>query len=466
MTTPPSLLRGAAAAALLASLACGGAEIPRISPEGLEPAVARAITAATSAVERDRGEAAAWGRLGMVLHAHSFPEEAGVAYREAARLDDADHRWPHLHARLLESGDPAGALDLAREALDRRPGFPPALALRARLLEALGERDAAGEAWIALRAAAPDSVEAALALGRRSIAARDLDAAREQLERLVERSPSSAAAWSFLAQIHRREGDGDAAVRAAARARAAAASPTRGETADPDPLLEAAFDLRADAVGREARARRAAAAGDPETAAALYGGLIAERPEDPDLRYNLGNALSRMGRAADAEAAYREALTRSPDSSPVMANLANLLARSGRDDEAETLYRRSAESDPGHIPTLLGASSLRFQRGDLREAERLLRRALAEDPNHPGALQGLGQLLATAGRLDEAASTLARALEAAAALPDRQRGALHFLLADVERQRGRLPAARAELARAEALGMVVPDAFREQLNAR
>lgn len=459
------VLRGAAAGALVGALGCGRAEVPQVSTDSMEPAVTRAIQTAASAVERDRGNPVAWGRLGMVFHAHSLSDAAATAYAEAARLDGEDHRWPHLHARLLEARRPEEALALADETLRRRAGFAPALALRARVLEAV--RDAAArEAWVRLRSAAPDSVEAALAIGRGFLEAGELDRAREELDRLVERLPASAAGWSFLAQIHRRQGEPEAAVRAAASARAAAGSPGFGATADADPLLEAVADLRADAVGREARARRATAAGDLEAAAALYRELAAERPDDAQLRYNLGNALSRMGRVADAEAAYREALSRDPDSSPAMANLANLLARSGRDEEADRLYERSAAADPTHVPSLLGASSLHFQRGSLREAERLLRRALAEEPDHPAALQGLGQLLASTGRLEDAAATLSRALDAAAGSPDGQRAGLHFLLADVERQRGRIAEARAQLARAEALGMTVPEAFRTQLERR
>ena len=452
--------------ALLAVLAgaCGGPEIPEVGSEGMEPAVRDAIRGARDALAADRGNAATWGRFGMVLHAHRLGAPAGLAYAEAARLDEDDHRWPHLHARLLETAEPARALGLADEALRRNPRFSPALALRARVLEALGD-DAAEAAWEALQDAAPGSVEAPLALGRRRLLRGELVAARAALERVVERLPSSAAGWSFLAQVSRRLGDPEGAAQTSARARAAARSASLGITADPDPLLIAVEDLRADSHGREARARRAAASGDHDGAEAIYRRLVNERPGSADLHYNHGNALARLGRTDEAEAAYRTALSRDPDSSAAMANLANLLARGGRDQEADDLYRRSIAADPSHVPTLLGASSLQFQRGNLRQAERYLRDALASAPGHPGALQGLGQLLATAGRLGEAAETLSRALTAAreAGAASGQLAGIHFLLADVERQRGRTAQARTHLAEAEALGMNVPPAFRALL---
>ena len=466
MTEAPALRPGRLVALLAVFAgACGGPEIPEVGSDGMEPAVREAIRGARDALAADRSNAAAWGRFGMVLHAHRLGAAAGLAYAEAARLDENDHRWPHLHGRLLETAEPARALGLADEALRRNPRFAPALALRARVIEGMGDDDGAEAAWEALRDAAPGSVEAPLALGRRRLRRGDLAGARAAFERVVEELPSSAAGWTFLAQVARRLGDPEGAARAAARARTAARSASLGSTADPDPLLVAVEDLRADRRGREARARRAAASGDHDGAEAIYRRLVGEQPGSADLHYNHGNALARLGRSEEAEAAYRTALARDPDSSAAMANLANLLARSGRDREADDLYRRSVAADPSHVPTLLGASSLHFQRGDLRQAERHLRDALASAPDHPGALQGLGQLLATAGRLGEAAETLARALAAAreAGAAPGQLAGIHFLLADVERQRGRSAEARTHLTQAEALGMSVPPAFRALL---
>lgn len=436
-----------------------------MNTEGMEPAVAIAVARALETVARDRGDPARWGRLGMTLHAHRLPDPAQAAYAEAARLDAGTPDWPHLQARLIESGDPETALVLVGEALDRDPGAAPSLALRARLLEALGREAEVAPSWKAVRAANPSSVEAALALGRLRLAAGDLPAAAAEMETAVRLRPDAAGAWNFLSQIRHRQGDAEAGREAAARARAAARSPGAGAAFDPDPLLAAVEDLREDARGREARARRAAASGDPGTAEAIYRDLLGARPDESRLHYNLGNVLTRQGRAAEAEAAYREALARDPESSPALANLANLLARGGRDEEADALYRRSAASDPTHLPTLLGASSLRFQRGDLREAERLLRRALEADPTHPGALQGLGQLLASRGRFAEAAESLTAALRRTGSTPADapRRAGLHFLLADVERQRGNPAEARRHLDRAESLGMEIPAAFRRQV---
>ncbi len=446
-----------------AGFACGSTEIPEIAVDGMERPVADAIRSTLDATREAPGDPARWLRLGMILHAHRLETPAAAAYTEAARLDEGDHRPLHLHGRMVEAGEPALALELAREAIRRRPGFAPSLVLQARTLETLGKD--ATPTWEALQEAAPGSLEARLARARGLLAGGQIEAARHALGELLALHPSSTAGWALLAQALSMLGKSEAASDAATRARHAARSPSMGATNDPDPLLLQVEDLRTDRRGLEARARRAAAGGNHPAAEALYRRLVTEHPESANLHYNHANALVRLGRSDEAEAAYREALSRDPDSSPVLANLANLLARTGRNTEADALYRRSAAADPDHLPTLLGASSLHFQRGDLEEAERLLRQVLDRNPDHPAALQGMGQLLATGGRLADAAAVLTRALEAMrgeGASPGSRAG-IHFLLADVERRRGRRTAALAHLARAETLGMEIPPAFRRQL---
>ena len=211
MTEAPALRPGRLVALLAVFAgACGGPEIPEVGSDGMEPAVREAIRGARDALAADRSNAAAWGRFGMVLHAHRLGAAAGLAYAEAARLDEDDHRWPHLHGRLLETAEPPRALGLADEALRRNPRFAPALALRARVLEGMGDDDGAEAAWEALRDAAPGSVEAPLALGRRRLRRGDLPA----------RVPPSSAWWNSFrpprpaGPFSRRSHDGSATPKA------------------------------------------------------------------------------------------------------------------------------------------------------------------------------------------------------------------------------------------------------------
>ena len=86
-------------------------------------------------------------------------------------------------------------------------------------------------------------------------------------------------------------------------------------------------------------------------------------------------------------------------------------------------------------------------------------------PAIPAPSRGSGNCSRPRGGSEEASETLSRALGAAGdagAAPGQVAG-IHFLLADVERQRGRTAQARTHLAQAEALGMNVPPAFRALL---
>ena len=74
-----------------------------------------------------RQRAGAYGRLGMLYHAHELYAPALASYQNAARLNDTDFRWPYLLALLRHA---AGELDAAAEsytrALQLRPDYLPA----------------------------------------------------------------------------------------------------------------------------------------------------------------------------------------------------------------------------------------------------------------------------------------------------------------------------------------------------
>src|SRR5262249_52945360 len=59
--------------------------VPSVRLEGADPEVAEAITKARAAVAEDRRSAKAWGTFAMTLHAHSYHQEAAVAYAAAAK---------------------------------------------------------------------------------------------------------------------------------------------------------------------------------------------------------------------------------------------------------------------------------------------------------------------------------------------------------------------------------------------
>src|SRR5207248_3220167 len=68
-------------------------ELPRLTLDKSLPEVRAAVKEAYDAVLGHPRDPSANGKLGMVLHAHSFPTDAEVCYRRAHLLDPASFRW-------------------------------------------------------------------------------------------------------------------------------------------------------------------------------------------------------------------------------------------------------------------------------------------------------------------------------------------------------------------------------------
>src|SRR5579859_5972390 len=71
-------------------------EPPRPDLSDADPQVVEAIEEARQAVLHAPRSASAWGRLGMVLRAHDFGEEANTCFAHAEQLDPNEPRWPYL----------------------------------------------------------------------------------------------------------------------------------------------------------------------------------------------------------------------------------------------------------------------------------------------------------------------------------------------------------------------------------
>src|SRR5262249_14266755 len=171
--------RSLAAGLVAALLAAGGAAAvwwwPRPAPlafpepdrAGADPAVIAAIESAEAAVRRVPHAADAWGRLGMVLAAHSFYPESIVCFAEAQRLDPGGPRWPYFQGVMLTLSDRDAALIPLRRAVEQCE--PRVLAPRLRLADVLLGQGYVHEAYELYRevlARAPENPQAHLGLGR------------------------------------------------------------------------------------------------------------------------------------------------------------------------------------------------------------------------------------------------------------------------------------------------------------
>jgi predicted Zn-dependent protease len=157
-----------------------------------------------------------------------------------------------------------------------------------------------------------------------------------------------------------------------------------------------------------------------DEAAALFGRAATAAPREPFFSFNLGLALSRMGRIAEAETALRTTLKYTPDFVQALFELGALLHRTGRLDEAEKNICGVLRHAPGNAHAELALAAILVDDGRPGESEEAARRgvALATEPRLKAQLLlQLAQALRRQRKDSEALAALDAAEAIDAALP-------------------------------------------------
>jgi len=196
----------------------------------------------------------------------------------------------------------------------------------------------------------------------------------------------------------------------------------------------------------------------------LYRDCVEKSPAKARPHNNLGAALIRRGRLAEAVEQFRTALTINSDYADAHYNLGSALARQGNLEQGIYHFRETLRLEPRNLKALnnmgvalllLGRyreamdyleaalkinpsdadvhSNLGFalkSRGDPEGAIRHLSRALAIDPEHADALNNLGLVLKDQGQIEAAYQLFARALKINPNFEQARRN-----LAEIEKQR-------------------------------
>ncbi|HOX44564.1 MAG TPA: tetratricopeptide repeat protein [Myxococcota bacterium] len=136
---------------------------------------------------------------------------------------------------------------------------------------------------------------------------------------------------------------------------------------------------------------------------------------------NLGVALSRSNRLAEADEAYRRAARREPTFAPPHANLGHSLTRQARLPEAIRAFARAVELDPGHPHYRLFLSRALSRSGRLEEALAQAEQAAALDPAWFLPRLEAALLLERLGHLEAAQSAAGKVLELAPGQRDARR---------------------------------------------
>jgi Flp pilus assembly protein TadD len=146
-------------------------------------------------------------------------------------------------------------------------------------------------------------------------------------------------------------------------------------------------------------------------------------PTDGKAYLSLGAALSGLGAERESRFAYEQALRFGQQSAEAHYNLGVLLAGQGNTGEAERHYREAIRIDPALADAYNNLAMIDYARGDYAEAEMLLSRALQLNPRDELAHLNLGSLKQLQGNRDEAAAHYRAAL---ALRPDLTRARLNL----------------------------------------
>ncbi|MEJ2164647.1 MAG: tetratricopeptide repeat protein [Desulfobacterales bacterium] len=130
-----------------------------------------------------------------------------------------------------------------------------------------------------------------------------------------------------------------------------------------------------------------------------------------DAHYNLGSALARQGNLEQAIEHFKESLRLEPERLKALNNMGVTLVLLGRYREALDYLQAALKISPSDADVHSNIGSALIRLGDPEGAMRHLTRALAIDPEHTDALNNLGLVLMDQGQMDAAHQLFARALQ-------------------------------------------------------
>jgi tetratricopeptide (TPR) repeat protein len=308
-------------------------DVLRIEPGNLEARLIRATALKNLHLTREARQ-----DLLTTLEMHS---ESNAARFQLATLDFSDKRYDDAEAgftALAQTGDPRGLAGVAESK-----------AARGQIREGIGllEQEC-------LNAAAPD--ESRLALASLLFRTGQFAEARDLLERLLEKNPSSTDLYLHLGETRVRLGDAAGALAA----------------------FRKAHEL------------------NPGDAAAAFG---------------FARALELSGQRQFAASAYEEVLKIDPNDPRALNNLAYLKADMGVDlDRALTMAQKAVESMPGQTGCLDTLAMVYNKRGLSDVAIRIFQGLVKNDPENPSLHLHLAMALYSARQRNQAREELQLAM--------------------------------------------------------
>jgi tetratricopeptide (TPR) repeat protein len=422
-------------------------ELPGVIVENLSADVRNQIQQAYADARAHPRDAAASGRLGMVLHTYGLLKQAALTYRRANRLAADAFRWIYyLGVVETAEGHCDTAIQTFRLALRRNPEYLPAQLQLANCLLASADWEGSAQQYADIAQQQPDSADAYYGLGRVRAARHDVEAAAEAYRKACALFPDFGAAHYALALTYQALG----APKQAEEERRLYERNRAGAPPAGDQLLaevralnrSAGYQVQIGAdLERQGRLEESAAAhekaleidsqfvqahinliqlygrlGQFEKAEEHYRAAVRLNPSAVEGYYNYGVLLLSAGKYEQSEGAFLKTVEIDPFHAGAHNNLGYLLERRGKSLEAVAEYRQAVENKPGDRQAHFNLGRVLINQKKYREGIQQLEKTLEpEDENTPRYIYALGAALARSGDHENALRYIRRAREGAAA---------------------------------------------------
>ncbi len=383
-------------------------ELPRLSLDNFSPAIQEQIGEAYSNARSSSGDAAASGRLGMILQTYGLLQEAAVCYRRAGQLEPNVFQWAYyLGVVEADQGKCDAATSTLRLALHIDPEYLPAKLRLANCLLASADWDASGKLYAEIVEQHPDNADAYYGLGRARAARHDLIGAAEAYSKACAHFPDFGPAHYALALVHRSLGQVSQAeeqLRLYERNR-------DGAPPSSDPLLEEVRSLNKSATRQVQIGIQLERQGRLEESATAHKKALEIDPQLVQAHVNLIELYGRLGQFEKADEHYRAAARLDPSSSETYYNYGVLLLGAERYQQAESAFRKTIEINPFHSGAHNNLGFLLERQGRLLEAEAEYRRAIENKPNNRQTHFNLGRVLVNQEKHEEGIRELKKTIE-------------------------------------------------------
>ena len=364
-------------------------------------------------------------RISKVLMLESLGQTR-IALDELQPVFDTRPHQPQaviLDAKLRQDmGQEKGTFDRVIDALAADPGDTRLRLQYARLLTQSDMAEAQRQFQILLEAAPEDpDLLFSMALIQREL--KDLESARENLERLLQLNARTDEAHYYLGKTAEEQGRiEDALVHymqvqpgrdfGAAAERLAQIMLGRGQTAE----LGAYFDHQRDQYPELAEqlysleAEKLMGSHHLPEASVLLDRSLDQYPDSISLRYSRSILSERLGNLPAAEVDLRYILEQDPDNATALNALGYMLAnRTNRYEESLMLITRALELSPEEPAILDSMGWIKYRLGEYEVALDYLQRAYRAFPD-PEVAAHLGEVLWVMGRDSAAVAIWSRAL--------------------------------------------------------